>query len=67
MDIHPKRVFDLVSGALFIAGFVIIFFNFNLPDEILGLSEGNLSFLLIGSSFLVRFGWRAVDWYNRRK
>ena len=67
IDIHPKRVFDLVSLALFIAGFIILFPIVNLPDEILGLSRFNLGFLLIGSSILVGLSWRAVDWYNRRK
>ncbi len=65
MDIHPKHVFRLVSAALFIAAFI---FAFLLPDEmmILGLSKINWVILLIGSSFLVRFGWKVVEWFRRR-
>ena len=65
MDIHPKHVFSFVSAALFFAAFI---FAFLLPDEmmILGLSKINWVFLLIGSSFLVRFGWKVVEWFRRR-
>ena len=65
MDIHPKRVFDLVSGALFFAGFILAFFQENLPEKILGLQKIYWIFLLFGSSVLVRFGWRVVAYFRR--
>jgi len=66
MDIHPKRVFDLVSGGLILAGFLLIIFQEDLPDKILDLQKNYWIYLLIVSSFLVRYGWRVVEWFRRR-
>lgn len=65
MDIHPKRVFDLVAGALLFAGFILVFFQEELPDMILGLQKIYWIFLLFGGSVLVRFGWRIVAYFRR--
>ena len=39
MEIHPKLVFDLVAGALFIAFILLMLFGSELPDVILGLPK----------------------------
>lgn len=65
MEIHPKIVFDLVGGALFVAFILLMFFGSELPDVILGLPKEYWYFLLLGGSFLVRFGWRVVAYFRR--
>ena len=65
MEIHPKYIFDLVGGALFVAFILLMFFGSELPDVILGLSQEYWYFLLLGGSVLVRFGWRIVAYFRR--
>jgi hypothetical protein len=65
MEIHPKFVFDLVAGALFIAFILLMLFGSELPDVILGLPKEYWFFLLLSSSVLVRFGWRIVAYFRR--
>ena len=50
MEIHPKIVFDLVGGALFIAFVLLMLFGSGLPDVILGLPKEYWFFLLLGAS-----------------
>lgn len=62
----PKQVFSIISYAL-IALFVIsILVDERLPEKILGVSTVIWQICLIISAYLVRMGWRVVEWFRRR-
>jgi hypothetical protein len=63
---RPKFVYFLVRFLLILALVLLIVFESDLPDKILGLPKLLLIFFMFASIFLVGWGWRVVEWFRRR-
>ncbi|HUV27186.1 MAG TPA: hypothetical protein VMW34_07445 [Anaerolineales bacterium] len=62
----PRQVFSLISNLL-IAVFVLsLIIDERLPDEIFGVNILVWQVCILISAYLVRMGWRVVEWFRRR-
>lgn len=62
----PRQIFSIISNGLIAVFIVSIIFDERLPDRILGINTILWQIGLLAAAYLVRMGWKIVEWFRRR-